>query len=88
MLSQHGNVQGTAVERLEIGNCSVFVAWGGLGWACGTCGEGRDAHRLLMGKPEGKRPFGRSRRRWEHNICEVAWSGLMWLTIRASDGLL
>ena len=31
-------------------------------------GEGRDVHRVLVGKPEGKRPLGRSRRRWEENI--------------------
>ena len=31
-------------------------------------GEGRDVHRVLVGKPEGKRPLGRSRRRWEDNI--------------------
>ena len=31
-------------------------------------GEGRDAHRVLVGKPEGKRPFGRPRRGWEDNI--------------------
>jgi len=31
-------------------------------------GEGRVVHRVLMGKPEGKRPLGRPRRRWEDNI--------------------
>ena len=31
-------------------------------------GEGRGVHRVLVGKPEGKRPMGRSRRRWEDNI--------------------
>ena len=31
-------------------------------------GEDRDVHRLLVGKPEGKRPLGRPRRRWEDNI--------------------
>ena len=31
-------------------------------------GEGRDVHRVLVGKPEGKRPLGRPRRRWEDNI--------------------
>ena len=30
--------------------------------------EGRGAHRVLVGKPEGKRPLGRPRRRWEDNI--------------------
>ena len=31
-------------------------------------GEGRAVHRVLVGKPEGKRPLGRPRRRWEDNI--------------------
>ena len=30
--------------------------------------EGRGVHRVLVGKPEGKRPLGRPRRRWEYNI--------------------
>ena len=30
--------------------------------------EGRGAHKVLVGKPEGKRPLGRPRRRWEDNI--------------------
>jgi len=30
--------------------------------------EGRGMHRVLVGKPEGKRPLGRPRRRWEDNI--------------------
>ena len=31
-------------------------------------GEDRDVHRVLVGKPEGKRSLGRRRRRWEDNI--------------------
>ena len=31
-------------------------------------GEGRGVHKVLVGKPEGKRPLGRTRRRWEDNI--------------------
>ena len=31
-------------------------------------GEGRGVHRVLVGKPEGKRPLGKPRRRWEDNI--------------------
>ena len=31
-------------------------------------GESRGVYRVLMGKPEGKRPFRRPRRRWEDNI--------------------
>ena len=35
-------------------------------WA--RMGEDRGVHRVLVGKPEGKKPFGRPRRRWEDNI--------------------
>jgi len=31
-------------------------------------GEGRVVRKVLVGKPEGKRPLGRPRRRWEYNI--------------------
>jgi hypothetical protein len=31
-------------------------------------GKDRDVYRILVGKPEGKRPLGRPRRRWEDNI--------------------
>jgi hypothetical protein len=31
-------------------------------------GEGRGVYRILVGRPEGKRPLGRPRRRWEDNI--------------------
>ena len=36
-------------------------------------GEGRGLHRVLVGKPEGKRPLGRPRRRWEDNIKMDRW---------------
>ena len=37
-------------------------------WHVARMGEDRGVHRLLVGKPEGKRPLGRPRRRWEDNI--------------------
>ena len=36
--------------------------------ACSTYGERRGVYRVSVGKPEGKRPLGRRRRRWEDNI--------------------
>jgi hypothetical protein len=43
-------------------------------------GEKRNAYRLLLGKPEGKRPLGRPRRRWVDNIkmnlLELVWGGV------------
>jgi hypothetical protein len=45
--------------------------------------EGRGAYRILVGRPEGRRPFGRRRRRWEDNIKmdlqEVRWEGVDWI---------
>jgi hypothetical protein len=42
-------------------------------------GEGRNVYRVLVRKPEGKRPLGRPRRRWEDGIrmdlCEIGWGG-------------
>jgi hypothetical protein len=35
---------------------------------CGAYGEERGVHRVLVGKPEGKMPLGRPRRRWEDNV--------------------
>jgi hypothetical protein len=49
-----------------------------MGEACSTNGEKRNAYRLLVGKPEGRRPLGRPRRKWVDNIrmdlVEVRWS--------------
>ena len=39
-----------------------------MGRACGAYGRDSGVHRVLVEKPEGKRPLGRPRRRWEDNI--------------------
>jgi hypothetical protein len=39
-----------------------------MGRVCSKNGEKRDADRISVGKPEGKRPLRRPRRRWEDNI--------------------
>jgi hypothetical protein len=48
-------------------------------------GEGRDAYRVLVGRPEGKRPLGRPRRRWEGNIQmdrrEIGIDGTNWIQL-------
>jgi hypothetical protein len=50
---------------------------------CSTHGEKRNAYRLLVGKPEGNRPAGRLRCRWEDNIrmdlVEVEWGDMDWI---------
>jgi hypothetical protein len=46
-------------------------------------GQGRNMYRLLVGKPEGKRPLGRPRHRWMHNIkmnlLEIGLSAVDWI---------
>jgi hypothetical protein len=46
-------------------------------------GERRGIYRILVGKPEGKRPLGRPRHRWENNIkmdlLEVGCGGMDWI---------
>ena len=39
-----------------------------MGWACGAYGRGEGVYRVLVGKPEVRRPLGRPRRRWVDNI--------------------
>ena len=55
----------------------------------------RGVHRMLVGKPEGKRPLGRPRRRWEDNIKmylkdvgRVGGTGWSWLRIGTGCGHL
>jgi hypothetical protein len=59
-------------------------------------GETRNAYRIFLGNPEGKRPLRRPRRMLEDNIKMdlreredgVVWTGFIWLRISTSGGLL
>jgi hypothetical protein len=58
-------------------------------------GEERKVYKVLVGKPEGKRPPGRLRRRWEDGIREIlgrlawgVWIGFDWLRTGTGGGLL
>jgi hypothetical protein len=46
-------------------------------------GEGRNVYRVLVGKPEGRRPLGRPRRRCEYGIKmdlrDMGWGGVEWI---------
>jgi hypothetical protein len=48
-------------------------------------GENRNAYSILVGKPEGKGPLGRPRRRWVYNIKmdlkEIGWDGMDWIDL-------
>jgi hypothetical protein len=50
-------------------------------------GAKRSAYRILVGKPEGKRPLGRPRHRWVNNtsikmdLREIGWNGMDWIDL-------
>jgi hypothetical protein len=48
-------------------------------------GSKRNAYRILVGKPEGKRPVGRPRFRWvdniKKNLRELGWDGMDWIDL-------
>jgi len=66
-----------------------------MGEAFNTCGESRGVYSVLVGKPEGRRPLGRPRRRRENDIkmdlqeveC-VARTGSIWPRIEIGGGFL
>jgi hypothetical protein len=53
-------------------------------------GEKKNAYRILVGKPEGKIPLGRPRRRWVDNIKmdlrEIRWDGVDWIDMAQDRG--
>jgi hypothetical protein len=62
-----------------------------MGWTCGTQGEVRGVYRVLVGRPEGKRPVGRPRitLRWTlEREGSMGRSGFSWLRIGSSGGLV
>jgi hypothetical protein len=61
---------------------SRWMRWAGH---VARMGEGRGAYRVLVGRPEGKRPLGRPRSRWEDNIKmdigEIGIDGANWIRL-------
>jgi hypothetical protein len=61
-----------------------------MGWSCSMHGEKRKACRILVGKPEGKRPLGRRRCRWEDNIKmdlrEIGCGCMDWIDLAQHRG--
>jgi hypothetical protein len=66
-------------------NTVRVIKSGRMGWAghVARMGEGRSVYRVLVGRPEDKRPLGRPRRRWEDNIKmdlrEIGVDGANWI---------
>jgi hypothetical protein len=56
-----------------------------MGGACSTNGEKMNAYRILVWKPEGRRPLGRPRCKWVDNIRidlrEIEWDGVDWVDV-------
>jgi hypothetical protein len=53
-------------------------------------GEKRNTYRLLVGKPKGRRPLGRPRRRWSNNnmmdLVVVGWGDVEWIGLAQDRG--
>jgi hypothetical protein len=56
-----------------------------MGGVCSSDREGTGVYRVLVGKPEGKRPLERSRPKWENNfgmdLQEVGCEGMDWIEL-------
>jgi hypothetical protein len=56
-----------------------------VGRACSSNGEARNVYRILVRKPDRKRPLGRPRHRWVENIKmdlrEIGWDGMDWIDL-------
>jgi hypothetical protein len=63
-----------------------------MGRACSTNGEKRNSYRILVGKPEGKKPLGRPVRRWADNIKMylryIEWGGMDWIYLAQDRALV
>jgi hypothetical protein len=68
-------------------NIVRVIKWRRMSWAghVARMGEAREVYRVLVGKPEGKRPLGRPRRRWVDNIRmdlqEVGCGHVDWIVL-------
>ena len=87
-------IQTPVILHICVKKCCFYISavWAGH---VVHMGEGRVVHRVLVEKPEGKRPLGRPRRRWEDNIKMdlrkwegVVGTGWSWLRIGTGGGHL
>jgi hypothetical protein len=87
-LQKNDRVQySTTFEVFAVVNIHIVFWVRRMRWAghVARMGEKGNAYRLLVGKPEGKRPLGRPRRRLVNNIkidlLEIGWGGVDWIGI-------
>jgi hypothetical protein len=61
-----------------------------FGGACSMFGEGRGAYRILVGRPEGRRPLGRYKYRWKDtikiDIQEIGLGNIDWIDVAQDRG--
>ena len=84
-----GSGENYIIRSLMIFNAQHFsgdtIEKNEMGGTCSSYGEKRDVYRVLVGKPEGKRPLGRIRLRWDYNIKmnlqEVGYGGMDWIEL-------
>jgi hypothetical protein len=67
---------------VQMGQINLISKSLNMGWVCSTHVENNE-YRMLVAKPEGKRPLGILRRRWEDSIRmdlgEIGWGGMDWI---------
>jgi len=91
--AHHVTGEGRKLHNVELNDlyCSPNIVRGiksrKMRWAghVARMGERRGVHRVLVGKPEGKRPLGRPRRKWVDNIKmdlkEMGCGGMEWIEL-------
>jgi hypothetical protein len=61
-----------------------------MGRVCRTHEEKRNSYRILVGKPEGRSPLGRPRRRWDddlkRDVREIGWGDMDWIDLAQDRG--
>ncbi|KAJ4443541.1 hypothetical protein ANN_05214 [Periplaneta americana] len=79
------NIYEVVCELQKVSMLVIILFTFEMGRTCSTYGESRNAYRVLVGRPEGKRPLGKPRRRWEDNIKmdlrEVRYDDRDWINL-------
>jgi hypothetical protein len=71
------------VDNIKMDVREIVIKSRRMRWAehAARMGERRNTYRILVGKPDGKRPLGRPRRRIKMDLREVGWNGRDWIDL-------